>query len=125
MLNFNRLISVSQRFLEEMDLTQFPTISSSPEQLLKLTSELFERWVQVGCLPSIGTCLPPTLPPPVQKKDYSLSRARLLTTRAINSKQEGHPDKMMDIKAQSSSGRSLTVSYLAFVWSPLLFGLYW
>ncbi|XP_013868144.1 uncharacterized protein zgc:174888 [Austrofundulus limnaeus] len=114
-----------ERFLEETYLTQFPTISSPPEELLKLTSELFEQWLRIGCSPSIGSCVPPTLPPPVQKKDYSRSRARLLTTRALSDKQEGQPDKMMDVAAPSSCGCSLMVSYFVFVWSLLVFGLYW
>lgn len=118
------IVSFSQRFLEETDLTQFPTISSRPEELLNLTSELFERWLRIGCSPSISSCLPPTLPPPVQKKDYSRSRARLLTTRALNDKQEGQPDKMMGDAAPSSCGRSVIVSYFVFVWSLLVFGLY-
>uniref|UniRef100_A0A8C6M2W9 Uncharacterized protein n=1 Tax=Nothobranchius furzeri TaxID=105023 RepID=A0A8C6M2W9_NOTFU len=113
-----------QRFQEETDLSQFPTSSSSPEELLKLTSQLFERWLQVGCSSYTETCFPPTLPPPVVKKDYRPSRARLLTTRAINNQHEGQPDKMTDYKPLSSSG-PVTVSYSAFVWSSLLFGLYW
>ncbi|XP_017270759.1 uncharacterized protein zgc:174888 [Kryptolebias marmoratus] len=116
----------AERFLEETDLARFPTSSSSPEELLNLTSDLFQRWLQVGCSPAIGTCLPPTLPPPVQKKDYNPSRARLLTTRAVGgSEQKGRQDKMMDVMAPSSGGRSLMASCSAFVWSPLLFGLYW
>ncbi|KAF7198939.1 uncharacterized protein zgc:174888 [Nothobranchius furzeri] len=113
-----------ERFQEETDLSQFPTSSSSPEELLKLTSQLFERWLQVGCSSYTETCFPPTLPPPVVKKDYRPSRARLLTTRAINNQHEGQPDKMTDYKPLSSSG-PVTVSYSAFVWSSLLFGLYW
>uniref|UniRef100_A0A1A7XT47 Uncharacterized protein n=1 Tax=Iconisemion striatum TaxID=60296 RepID=A0A1A7XT47_9TELE len=111
-----------ERFEEELDLSKFPTSLSSPEELLKLTSELFERWLQVGCSNYTKTCFPPTLPPPVVKKDYMPSRARLLTTRAVNNQQEGQPDKMIDSPPHSSSG-PVTVS--AFIWSSLLLGLYW
>ncbi|MED6248248.1 hypothetical protein ATANTOWER_029856 [Ataeniobius toweri] len=37
-----------ERFQEETDLDQYPTLSSSPEELLNLTSELFARWLQPG-----------------------------------------------------------------------------
>ncbi|CAN9513664.1 unnamed protein product [Ophioblennius macclurei] len=112
-------------FQEETDLAQFPTASSSPEELLKLTSELLTRWLEVGCLPSIETCPLPTLPPSIERKDYGPSRARLLTTRAIDSAEEGQPDKMIDLTQPPYSGSPLSLSYSAFVWSPLLFRLYW
>uniref|UniRef100_A0A8C9ZG15 Uncharacterized protein n=1 Tax=Sander lucioperca TaxID=283035 RepID=A0A8C9ZG15_SANLU len=110
---------------EETDLAQFSTLSSSPEELLKLTSELFTRWLVVGCLPSIETCTLPTLPPSVKRKDYAPSRARLLTTRAISSEEEGQSDKMIDITQPPSNGAPPSLSYSASVWSPLLFRLYW
>lgn len=114
-----------ERFQEETDLAQFSTSSSSPEELLKLTSELLSRWLEVGCSPSIETCALPTLPPPVERKDYGPSRARLLTTRAISSvEEEGQSDTMIDTQP-SSSGGPPSLSYSAFVWSPLLFRLYW
>lgn len=119
------LVSLSQRFQEETDLAQFSTLSSSPEELLKLTSELFTRWLVVGCLPSIETCTLPTLPPSVKRKDYAPSRARLLTTRAISSEEEGQSDKMIDITQPPSNGAPPSLSYSASVWSPLLFRLYW
>lgn len=119
------ICSSSQRFQEETDLALFSTISSSPEELLKLTSELFTRWLDVGCLPSIETCTLPTLPPSVERKDYGPSRARLLTTRAISSVEEGQPDKMMDITQPLSDGGPPSLSYYASLWSPLLFRLYW
>ncbi|XP_041845047.1 uncharacterized protein zgc:174888 [Melanotaenia boesemani] len=112
------------RFQEDTDLDQLSTLSSSPEELLKLTSELFTRWIEVGCSPSIESCQPPTLPPSVDRKDYGPSRARLLVTRAI-SDAEGNPDKIIDIVQPSSSGGPLSLSYFVSVWSPLLFRLYW
>lgn len=102
----------------------FPTLSSSPEELLNLTSELFKRWLDVGCSPLIETCILPTLPPPVERKDYGPSRARLLTTRAISEK-EGQPDKLMDSTQPSSNSGPPSFSYYSPVWSPLLFRLYW
>ncbi|KAG7237641.1 hypothetical protein INR49_032087 [Caranx melampygus] len=119
----NMLCDSDPWFQEETDLTLFPTLSSSPEELLKLTSELFARWLDVVCLSSIETCALPTLPPPVVRKDYGPSRARLLTTRAINSVEEGQPDKMVDITQLLSSGGPLSLSYS--IWSPLLLRLYW
>ncbi|KAM9310520.1 uncharacterized protein KZ484_026399 [Pholidichthys leucotaenia] len=113
----------TERFQEETDLAQFSTLPSPPEELLKLTSELFARWLDVACLPSVETCTLPTLPPSVERKDYGPSRARLLTTRAISKVEEGQQDKIMDITQPSSSSGPL--SYSAFVWSPLLFRLYW
>ncbi|XP_059196097.1 uncharacterized protein zgc:174888 [Centropristis striata] len=115
----------TERFQEETDLSQFAKLSSSPEELLKLTSELFTRWLEVGCLPSIETCTLPTLPPSIERKDYGPSRARLLTTRAISGEDEGQPDTMIDIKQLSSTGGRPSPSYYASVWSPLLFRLYW
>ncbi|XP_047454058.1 protein Shroom4 isoform X2 [Mugil cephalus] len=141
----------TERFQEETDLTDFPTLSSSPEELLKLTSELFSKWLEVGCMPLIETCTLPTLPPSVERKDYGPSRARLLTTRAISNKEEeeeekeeeveeeeeevekeeeeveeeGQPDKMIDFTQPVLNGGPLPRTYSAFVWSPLLFRLYW
>lgn len=115
----------TERFQEETDLAQFSTLSSSPEELLKLTSELFARWLDVGALPSIETCTLPTLPPSVERKDYGPSRARLLTTRAIGSAEEGQPDKKTDITLHPSNSGPPSLSYYASLWSPLLFRLYW
>ncbi|XP_012730639.2 uncharacterized protein zgc:174888 [Fundulus heteroclitus] len=116
------------RFQEETDFDQYPTLSSSPEELLILTSELFARWLQVGCSPTIKTCLPPTLPPFAERKDYGPVRVRLLTTRAISSK-ENRLGKIIDSKPPSSCGRALSQPCSAAFWSPLLlflsFGIYW
>ncbi|TKS82160.1 hypothetical protein D9C73_016269 [Collichthys lucidus] len=114
----------TESFMEETDLAMFPMLSSSPEELLNLTSELFKRWLDVGCSPPIETCILPTLPPPVERKDYGPSRARLLTTRAI-SEEEGQPDKLMDSTQPSSNSGPPSFSYYSPVWSPLLFRLYW
>lgn len=111
----------TERFQEETDLDQFSTLSSSPEELLKFTSDLFGEWLRVGCLPSVETCSLPTLPPSVERKDYGPSRARLLTTRAISSEEE----VIMDMTQLASSGGPGPPSYSAAVWSPLLFRLYW
>ncbi|XP_069551951.1 uncharacterized protein [Brachyistius frenatus] len=113
----------TERFQEETHLAQFSTVSSSPEELLKLTSELFTRWLEVGCSSSIENCTLPTLPPTVERKDYGPSRARLLTTRSISYVAETQPDNMTDNTQPMSSG--VPLSYSAFVWSPLLFRLYW
>uniref|UniRef100_A0A672HTB4 Uncharacterized protein n=1 Tax=Salarias fasciatus TaxID=181472 RepID=A0A672HTB4_SALFA len=121
----DKIIQKNENTQEETELARFPTASSSPEELLKLTSELLTRWLQVGCLPSIETCTLPTLPPSIERKDYGPSRARLLTTRAIDSAEEGQPDKMIDLTQPPYSGGPLSLSYSAFVWSPLLFRLYW
>ncbi|TNN81047.1 hypothetical protein EYF80_008703 [Liparis tanakae] len=100
----NMLCNTDPRFQEETDLTEFSTLSSSPEELLRLTSELLARWLDVGCLPLIKTCILPTFPPSVERKDYGPSRARLLTTRAISSEEEEQPDEMMDMALLLSSG---------------------
>ncbi|XP_053700189.1 uncharacterized protein zgc:174888 [Synchiropus splendidus] len=111
----------TERFREEMDLTQFPALLSSPEELLKLTSDLFNRWLKVGCLQSTTTCPLPTLPPMVERKDYSPSRARLLTTRAISSIEE----EDLEIMDYSLPLTNRCPSFSASLWSPLLFRLYW
>ncbi|XP_039885851.1 uncharacterized protein zgc:174888 [Simochromis diagramma] len=108
-----------EMFREETDLSQFSSVSSSPEELLKLTSELFSRWIQIGCPPSIETCTLPNLPPSVERKDYSPSRARLLTTRAVDNMESG---RFIDTPPLSSG---VPPSYSAFVWSSLLLRLYW
>ncbi|XP_041650297.1 uncharacterized protein zgc:174888 [Cheilinus undulatus] len=115
----------TERFQEETELDQFPTLSSPPEELLKLTSELFTRWLDVGCSSTIKTCTLPTLPPSVQRKDYGPSRARLLTTRAISNEEGAQPDRMIDIIQLPSSGGPPSSSFSASVWSALLFRLYW
>ncbi|XP_037310796.1 uncharacterized protein zgc:174888 [Pungitius pungitius] len=113
------------RFQEETDLSQFSTLSSSPEELLKLTSELLTRWLDVGCLPTITTCTLPTFPPSADRKDYGPSRARLLTTRAVSSdEEEEQSDEMMDITLPLSNGGPPSLSYSASLWSPVLFRLY-
>lgn len=116
----------TERFREDTDLSQYPTLSSSPEELLNLTSEVFAQWLTVGCSPSIETCSPPTLPPSAERKDYGPARARL-TTRAI-SNEENQLGKMIDSKTPTSCGRSLYLSCSSAFWSPLLFfvfGLHW
>ncbi|XP_040022114.2 uncharacterized protein LOC120811061 [Gasterosteus aculeatus] len=141
-ITLNRIIQKNintVRFQEETDLSQFSTLSSSPEELLKLTSELLARWLDVGCLPMIRTCILPTFPPSVVRKDYGPSRARLLTTRAVSSveeeeedqeeqeeqeEQEQEPDEMMDIKLPLSSGGPPSLSYSVPLWGPVLFRLY-
>ncbi|XP_076010718.1 uncharacterized protein LOC143003851 [Genypterus blacodes] len=116
----------TERFQEETDLAGFSVTLSSPEELFNLTSELFNRWLKVGCSPSIHSCPLPTLAPTfVEKKEYSPSRARLLTTRSISSAEEGLNEKMVDITQPPSSSGTLPLSYSASVWSPLLFRLYW
>ncbi|XP_070691703.1 uncharacterized protein [Pempheris klunzingeri] len=115
----------TERFQEETDLAQFSTLSSSPEELLAHTSDLLTRWLEVGCSPLIETCALPTLPPSVERKDYGPSRARLLTTRAISSEEEGQPDTMIDITQPPSNGAPPSLPYYASIWSPLLFRLYW
>lgn len=112
-----------QRFQEETDLSQFTQVSSSPEDLLKLTSELFSRWIENGCSPSAETCTLPTLPPSVERKDYGPSRARLLTTRAIRKVDEELPDEIIQNAQPLSNG--VPPSYSIFIWSSLLFRLYW
>uniref|UniRef100_A0A7N8Y6R3 Uncharacterized protein n=1 Tax=Mastacembelus armatus TaxID=205130 RepID=A0A7N8Y6R3_9TELE len=110
---------------EETDLAQFSMLSSSPEELLKLTSELFARWIEVGCLPSIETCTLSTLAPSVERKNYGPQRARLLTTRAISSMEEEEHDMMINISQTLYSCGPQSLSYAAPAWSFLLFGLYW
>ncbi|KAK2844678.1 hypothetical protein Q5P01_011337 [Channa striata] len=114
----------TESFQEETDLAQFPTLSSSPEELLTLTSQLFKQWLEVGCSSLIETCTLPTLPPSVERKDYGPMRARLLTTRAISDDAANRQsDTIMDITQPLSSG--VPLSYSAFVWSPLIYRLYW
>lgn len=109
-----------QRFQEDTDLAQFSTVSSSPEELLKLTSELFTRWLKVACLPSLKTCQLPTLPPSEERKSSRPPRSRLLTTRAVND-----AERMMSVTNASLKGPSLPVYHLSSIWSLLLFRLYW
>ncbi|XP_029360800.1 uncharacterized protein LOC115045314 [Echeneis naucrates] len=113
----------TERFQDNTALTHFPMISSSPEELLKMTSQLFAKWLEVVCSPSIENCPLPSLPPIIIKKNYGPSRARLLTTRAISSVEEEQPDKVIDIAQLPSSGGRLSLSYS--LWSPLLLRLYW
>uniref|UniRef100_A0A3B3DCW8 Uncharacterized protein n=1 Tax=Oryzias melastigma TaxID=30732 RepID=A0A3B3DCW8_ORYME len=110
----------TERFQEDTDLAQFSTVSSSPEELLKLTSELFTRWLKVACLPSLKTCQLPTLPPSEERKSSRPPRSRLLTTRAVND-----AERMMSVTNASLKGPSLPVYHLSSVWSLLLFRLYW
>lgn len=110
-----------QRFQEEMNPAQFPRQPSSPEELLGLTSELFSRWLEVGCLPSIETCPLPSLHPYVERKDYGPSRARLLTTRGLSDEGKGLSEKMIGMTPSSGAAPPWTSRPL--VWSPLLLGL--
>lgn len=114
-----------QRFQEETDLALFSRQHSSPEELLNLTSELFNRWLQIGCLPSIKLCSLPTLPPSVERKDYGPSRARLLTTKMISNEEKGQSEKMVDITQLPSNNGPPSLSYYNSVLGPLLFRLYW
>ncbi|XP_061676695.1 uncharacterized protein zgc:174888 [Syngnathoides biaculeatus] len=112
---------------EELDPSQFSPLLSSPEELLKLTSELFARWLEVGCSPSMEICELPTLPPSTEKKEYSPSRVRLLTTRAIRSSmEEAELARMRDTTLPLSSHGPTPLSMRpACAWSLLLFRLYW
>ncbi|XP_061632084.1 uncharacterized protein zgc:174888 [Phyllopteryx taeniolatus] len=116
----------TERLRDELDPSQFPPLKSSPEELLNLTSELFTRWLEVGCSPSMEICKLPTLPPSAEKV-YSLSRVRLLTTRAISSSmEEAELARMKDvIQPTSSRGPTSLSMHPAYVWSLLLFRLYW
>lgn len=109
------------RFLEEMDAAQLSRQPSSPEELLRLTSELFSQWLKVGCMPSIETCPLPTLRLPVERKDYGPSRARLLTTRGLGGEGKGLSEKIIGITAASGAAPAWTHQLL--VWSLLLFTL--
>ncbi|TNN02676.1 uncharacterized protein [Takifugu rubripes] len=112
----------AERFQEEMNPAQFPRQPSSPEELLGLTSELFSRWLVVGCLPSIETCPLPSLNPFVEEKQYGPSRARLLTTRGLSDEGKGLSEKMIGMTPSSGAAPSWT-SY-PLVWSPLLLRLF-
>lgn len=112
----------AMHFKENTALEQFSTVSSSPEDLLNFTSELFSRWIEVGVSTAIETCTLPTFPP-LERKDYGPSRARLLTTRAI-SEEEGLLDKMIGSTKPPSNGAPPSLTYYTCVWSPLLFRLY-
>lgn len=113
------------RFQEEMVLEQFSKQQSSPEELLSFTSELFARFLKVGCNGSITSCPLPTLPPSIERKDYGPSRMRLLTTRAISNEDKRQPEKRIDVTQPPSNGAPLPTAYYTSVWSPLLFRLYW
>ncbi|RVE62904.1 hypothetical protein OJAV_G00160540 [Oryzias javanicus] len=110
----------TERFQEDTDLAQFSTVSSSPEELLKLTSELFTRWLKVACSPYLKTCPLPTLPPSMERKNNRPPRSRLLTTRAVND-----AERMMSVTNASLKGPSMSMCHLSSVWSLLLFRLYW
>lgn len=114
-----------QRFQEETDLEQFSKQQSSPEELLSLTSEVFARYLKVGCNGSITSCPLPTLPPSIERKDYGPPRMRLLTTRAISSEEKKQPEKRISVTQPPSNGAPLPTGYYTSVWSPLLFRLYW
>ncbi|XP_061530508.1 uncharacterized protein zgc:174888 isoform X1 [Phycodurus eques] len=117
----------TERLRDELDPSQFSPLFSSPEELLKLTSELFTRWLEVGCSPSMEICELPTLPPSAEKKEYSPSRVRLLTTRAISRRmEEAELARMKDvIQPTSSRGPTSLSMHPACAWSLLLFRLYW
>uniref|UniRef100_A0A674NH78 Uncharacterized protein n=1 Tax=Takifugu rubripes TaxID=31033 RepID=A0A674NH78_TAKRU len=106
----------------ELPMICFPRQPSSPEELLGLTSELFSRWLVVGCLPSIETCPLPSLNPFVEEKQYGPSRARLLTTRGLSDEGKGLSEKMIGMTPSSGAAPSWT-SY-PLVWSPLLLRLF-
>ncbi|KAM9807232.1 uncharacterized protein zgc:174888 [Syngnathus typhle] len=116
----------SEKLRYEMDPSQFSPLFSSPEELLKLTSELFTQWLEVGCSPSMEICEPPTLLPSAEKKEYSPSRVRLLTTRAIrSSKEETELARLRDVTpAPSGRGTASLSVHPASAWSLLLFRLY-
>ncbi|XP_071768876.1 uncharacterized protein LOC139922295 [Centroberyx gerrardi] len=116
----------TERFQEETDLSSLPSILSSPEDLLSFTSEIFSRWLKVGCSPSIETCSLPTLPPSsAEREELAPSRARLLTTRSVSGSEEGQRENMLDITQPPVNGGPLSLSFPASVWSTLLFRLYW
>lgn len=114
-----------QRFQEDTDLEQFSKQQSSPEELLNFTSELFARFLKVGCNGSITSCSLPTLPPSIERKDYGPSRMRLLTTRAISSGKRRWPERRIDATQPPANGAPSPTAYYTSVWSPLLFRLYW
>ncbi|CAL8247307.1 unnamed protein product [Lota lota] len=112
------------RLEEQTEISEFPSVRSSPEELLNLTSALFSCWINVGCNPSIKTCVPPTMAPVfAERVEHPPLRARLLTTRAVNLEEEGPWEKMLDIIQQPSNSSPLLSQTLAFVWIPLFFGL--
>ncbi|XP_028985917.1 uncharacterized protein zgc:174888 [Betta splendens] len=113
----------TERFREETDLAQFPTLSSTPEELLRLTSDLLARWLALDCQQWSETCPLPTLAPTAQRKDYGPVRARLLTTRAISGVEDGEAEEQRDSSPPPSSS-GVPPSHSAFVWSPLIFRLY-
>ncbi|XP_054637232.1 uncharacterized protein zgc:174888 [Dunckerocampus dactyliophorus] len=117
----------TERFQEEIDPAQFSPLLSSPEELLKLTSEVFQRWLEVGCSPSIQVCDIPTLPPPMEKALLRPARVRLLTTRSISSSmEEVEWEQMIDVTPPPSGGAAASLSVRpASAWSLLLLGLYW
>nr|XP_057912270.1 uncharacterized protein zgc:174888 [Doryrhamphus excisus] len=117
----------TERFQEEMDASQLSPLLSSPEDLLKLTSEVFQRWLEVGCSPSIQVCDIPTLPPPVERALLRPARARLITTRAISSSmEEGERASVIDVTPPSSGGAAASLSVRpASARSLVLLGLYW
>lgn len=114
------------RLQEETDLSTFPYVQSSPEELLNLTSGLFSRWIKVGCFDSIKMCLPPTLAPAVAEwVEQPLLRARLLTTRDVKSLEEVVPWEKLNVNYQPENSSPLLSQTLSLVCSPLFFGLYW
>ncbi|XP_056458448.1 uncharacterized protein zgc:174888 [Gadus chalcogrammus] len=116
----------AERLEEETEISSFPSILSSPEQLLNFTSELFSCWIKVGCRESIKTCVPPTLAPIlVERVEHPPLRARLLTTKAVSLEEEGPWEKMLDITQQPHNSSPLLSQTLAFVWSLFIFGLLW
>ncbi|KAJ3598576.1 hypothetical protein NHX12_002085 [Muraenolepis orangiensis] len=115
-----------ERLQEEMEISDFPSSRSSPEELLNLTSELFSRWIKVGCYPSMERCLPPILAPLfLERVVHPPLRARLLTTRAVSLEEEGSWEKMLDTTPPTSNSGPLWSQTLALVWSAWFFGLLW
>ncbi|CAL9705635.1 unnamed protein product [Knipowitschia caucasica] len=115
----------SERFQEDTELHRLATHPSRPEELLNATSDLFSRWIEVGCEPSIESCSLPTLPTAVERKDIDRSRARLLTTRGVDGWEALEEDWIMDAVQLPSSAGSRSVPYSVSLCSPLLFRLYW
>ncbi|XP_051576378.1 uncharacterized protein LOC127453755 isoform X2 [Myxocyprinus asiaticus] len=49
-----------KKFLERPDLSTFPSIQSSPKDLLSFTSDLFSRWLNLDCAFGEHDCIFPT-----------------------------------------------------------------
>ncbi|XP_072317400.1 uncharacterized protein [Eucyclogobius newberryi] len=116
----------TERFQEDTELDRLPGHRSRPEELLNLTSELFSRWIEVGCDATVETCSPPTFPPAVERQDFARSRAKLLTTRGVDVWEDlEQQDWLMDTTRAPSSRGGPSAPYSLSLCSPLLFRLYW